>query len=91
MKRFNNWYHSLSMEQITWLAVIFITTIVGTLASSTVLKLGMSAFENAGVWAQLMVSLAATAVYAIIVVVVISIFFPKEMRLALKRLPTNKK
>jgi len=91
MKRFNEWYQNLSVEQVTWLVAILVTAMVGTLASAVVLNWGMSAFENDGVWAQLAVSAAATAVYAVSVVVIFAIFFPTEMRLALKRLPLNKK
>jgi hypothetical protein len=91
MKGFKHWYQNLSIEQTIWLMTILITAATGTLLSGLVLKWGMSSFGQNGGWAQLMVSLGATAVYAAIIIAVFTIFFPTEMRLAWKRLHVHKK
>ncbi len=85
MKKFNEWYENLSIEDVTWLMAIFLSAMLGTLTSGLVLKFGLDQFGDAGAMARFLVSLAATAVYAGVVGSIFYIMFP-ESRMALKEI-----
>jgi hypothetical protein len=89
MKKFNHWYQNLSVVDVTWYMAIFVTAMLGTLVSGLVLRWGMENFGDQGPLARLGASLAATAAYAAVGLVVFYAVSPK-VRLALKRFWINK-
>lgn len=89
MKQFNKWLDNLSMEDINWLAAIFLSTTLGTMLSALVMKLGLELYSGESWFVRLGVSLAATAVYAGIVVLIFYWLFPKS-RPVFKRLLTRR-
>ncbi len=85
MKKFNEWYQNLSLAEMSWLVTIFVTALLGTLVSGVVLKWGMASFGEVSLLARLTVSLAATAAYAAVVVILFYVLIP-DMRVAVKRI-----
>jgi hypothetical protein len=88
MKKWQNWLENLSAEQTLWLTAVFISAMLGTIVSSTILRWGLSAYD--GVVAKLAICILATAAYGGVVVSVFYVMFP-EMRMALKRIFSEKK
>ena len=88
MKKWQNWLENLSAEQTLWLTAVFISAMLGTIVSSTILRWGLSAYD--GVVAKLAICILATAAYGGVVVSVFYVMFP-ETRMALKRIFSEKK
>jgi hypothetical protein len=88
MKKWQHWLENLSADETLWLTAIFISAMLGTIVSSTILRWGLSAYD--GVVAKLAICILATAAYGGVVVSVFYVMFP-ETRMALKRIFSEKK
>ena len=75
----------MTMEEVTWLVAVGLATMLGSLISGSFLEWGMSQTEGFGVLGQLLVSLAATFIYGVIIGGTFYLLFPKS-RLALKKI-----
>ncbi|HRQ38182.1 MAG TPA: hypothetical protein PLD25_09730 [Chloroflexota bacterium] len=84
-RKIETWWQTVWTQQGMWLAAIFLASFLGTAVSGAILKLGMVYYGELGLAARLAVSLAATAVYALVVVAVFYAFFP-ETKTALQRI-----
>lgn len=85
MDKFIRKLQEMSVEEVSWLVAVLLATMLGSLISGSFLEWGMTQTEGFGVLGQLLVSLAATVIYAGIIGGTFYLLFPKS-RLALKKL-----
>jgi len=90
MKKWQHWLENLSVEDTLWLTAIFVSAMLGTMVSSSILRWGLGYYGDSGVVAQLGVCFLATAAYGGVVAIVFYVLFP-ETRPAFKRIFTNDK
>lgn len=84
-QKFEMWWKNVSMQDVLWWAAIFLATMLGTAVSGAIFRWGMLTYGELGALARLAISLAATAAYALVVIVVFYLFFP-ETKTALQRM-----
>lgn len=80
----------MSVEEVSWLAAVLIATMLGSLVSGSFLEWGMAQIDGLGGLGQLLVSLAATLIYAVIIGGTFYLLFPKS-RLAFKKIWTRQR
>jgi hypothetical protein len=81
-QKLDAWWETVD---VMWLSAIFLASMLGTVVSAATLKWGMMYYGELGFAARMAISLAATAAYALVVVVVFYTFFP-ETKTALQRI-----
>ena len=89
MKKWQNWFDNLSAEQLLWLVTVGLSAMLGTLASSLVLRWGLTSYGDAGVFARLAICVGATIAYAAAGLFIFFLIYP-EKRVALKRIIVDK-